>query len=305
MGANRIVRSYYCRAFATGLHLKESMKCTRILMAAGKTLAFSLAVMCLCWIALAWTGKKMADDIWKQLGLTQSEADINIKYSILNGNFAYFGAKNARNIVAGDRIAVIRDLATYAKKYAASAEFKREYEANRARRKPADAYLRTFSVDSFKLVEKERIAEAIKATEANANHSNPKIKNAVPYRLEALKKELTDLDDPNNRRIKTYVDNYQRSNDAALKKYGEALKKYESEWPADPKLMIRRRLQQMLDITADVDYSAELKDGRKYREFVNPVYEAKPKEWKLAFRAGKPATDAVRTIAQQWLQELN
>jgi len=34
------------------------------------------------------------------------------------------------------------------------------------------------------------------------------------------------------------------------------------------------------------------------------VYEKKSKEWKLAFRAGKETTDAIRTIAQKWLQEI-
>ena len=32
--------------------------------------------------------------------------------------------------------------------------------------------------------------------------------------------------------------------------------------------------------------------------------EAKPGEWKMAFRAGKPATDAARTFAQKWLSDL-
>jgi len=38
--------------------------------------------------------------------------------------------------------------------------------------------------------------------------------------------------------------------------------------------------------------------------FVNPLYERKQKEWKLAFRAGKPATDAMRAFAQKWITEL-
>ena len=32
--------------------------------------------------------------------------------------------------------------------------------------------------------------------------------------------------------------------------------------------------------------------------------EAKPAEWKMCFRAGKPATDAARTFAQKWLSDL-
>jgi hypothetical protein len=61
-----------------------------------------------------------------------------------------------------------------------------------------------------------------------------------------------------------------------------------------------------LNKTADIDYAAELKDGYKGKKvFVNPTYERKPAEWKLAFRAGKAATDAIRAAAVQWLKELN
>ena len=64
----------------------------------------------------------------------------------------------------------------------------------------------------------------------------------------------------------------------------------------------------MLSITADVDYAAELKDaewqGKKWKVFVNPAYERKSKEWKLAYRVGKPVTDAVRTAAEKWLKEI-
>jgi hypothetical protein len=54
-----------------------------------------------------------------------------------------------------------------------------------------------------------------------------------------------------------------------------------------------------------VAYDARLtdKDGKKV--FADPALEAKPKEWKLCFRAGKPATDAARAFAQKWLADLN
>jgi len=117
---------------------------------------------------------------------------------------------------------------------------------------------------------------------------------------------LETVDDPNNRVIKQRLDYAQRSNEQAVKQYQDKVKKFEANYPADPRQMIKIRLQQILDITADVDYSAELKDGwnNKVKVFVNPVYEKKPPEWKLAYRAGKQATDVLRSAAQQWLNEL-
>jgi hypothetical protein len=83
------------------------------------------------------------------------------------------------------------------------------------------------------------------------------------------------------------------------------MQKFEAEYPQDPQQLMKRRLQKILDITTDVDYNAELKDAGRVKVFVNPAYESKPKEWKLAYRAGKASTDAVRKFAQDWLKQLN
>jgi hypothetical protein len=277
----------------------------RFFIAAAKTFVIVIGVGFCSVVLLALKAKKLADDVWKQLGLTQGETNWNINYSFNYGAFYYQGAKNARNIAAGDRVAVIRDLAAYAKKYAASDEFKKSYAAYRLRKKPQDPFNQRINVDSIKAAEKERIEKAIKDTEGHVNHPNPKVRNAVPSRLEALRRDLATIDDPNNRNVKARVDQMQRMNDASAKQYADQMKKYDAQYPEDPRAMIKARLQQMLDITADVDYNAETHQDGRLKRFTNPAYEKKPNEWKLAYRAGKAATDELRAIAQKWLQELN
>ena len=256
-----------------------------------------------CFFTLALRTKAITDDLWKQLGLLQTEANIYIKYSTINGSLQYFGAKNAKNILAGDRVAVINELFAYAKKYVASDEFRRAYENERKLNKPADQVTFGGSADSIRAAEKKRINEAIKQTEANANNPNPKIKNAVPLRLENLRKELAAVDDPNNKIIQAKLNQLQQMNNSLASQYNDAMKKFEMKYPENPQVLIKARLQEILIITADVDYKAELQQVGKWMKFVNPDYEKKPKEWKLAFRAGKPATDAVRALAEKWLKE--
>ena len=53
-----------------------------------------------------------------------------------------------------------------------------------------------------------------------------------------------------------------------------------------------------------MDFNAELKDQNGKKKFVNPVYEAKRPEWKMAFRAGADVTELTRAFALQWLEEL-
>ena len=65
--------------------------------------------------------------------------------------------------------------------------------------------------------------------------------------------------------------------------------------------MVANRLRRFLEVSSDVDYGAKLIDKDGTKVFADPALEARPKEWKLCFRAGKPATDAARAFAQKWL----
>jgi hypothetical protein len=64
------------------------------------------------------------------------------------------------------------------------------------------------------------------------------------------------------------------------------------------------RLRHFLEVSANVAYDARLSDRDGKTVFADPALEAKPAEWKLCFRAGKPATDAARSFAQKWLADL-
>lgn len=248
--------------------------------------------------------KKITDDIWNQLGLTLPEAQRDINNSFIYGHFDYSGAKYAKNIAAGDRTAVVNQLVAYAKKYWTSKEFTTAYNNYRMRNKPAEPTKLPVTAESIKAQEKERLEKNLKTAEEGLNSTNPKIKNGAPTRIDNIKKELAALDDPNNATIKRRLDDARRSDDYALKLYEQALQKFEMEYPADPTILLKKRLQGILDITENIDYAAELQDRGRFKVFANPDYEKKPKEWKLAYRAGKQTTDAVRAAAQQWLKEL-
>lgn len=87
-------------------------------------------------------------------------------------------------------------------------------------------------------------------------------------------------------------------NNAVDKKLNKA--EDEKKYPSDPREMIRKRLQEFLDLSATVDFDATTVSGR----FENPAYEAKSNQWKMCYRAGKPVVEAARAEAQAWLGEL-
>jgi len=92
--------------------------------------------------------------------------------------------------------------------------------------------------------------------------------------------------------------------DQQLQQRDAAMKEFEKTYPADPRALVAMRLRRFLEVTSDVNYGAQLVDRNKKKVFADPALEAKPAEWKMAFRAGKPATDAARAFAQKWLADL-
>ena len=72
----------------------------------------------------------------------------------------------------------------------------------------------------------------------------------------------------------------------------------------DPRVQLKRRLEAFLAVTADVDYDARTTTANRRGKFLDEVYEAKPNEWKMCYRAGRATGDAIRTFAKQWVAEL-
>jgi hypothetical protein len=86
--------------------------------------------------------------------------------------------------------------------------------------------------------------------------------------------------------------------------YTGRLAAFERRWPADPKSLVARRLQEFLDISADVDFDAKLVPAGKLMRFADPRYEEKPPTWKLCFRSGREAVAAAREAAHAWLKAI-
>jgi hypothetical protein len=264
-----------------------------------------------CFFILAMKAKQRVDDVWQQLGLPVAAAQKNINDSFFDGKLYYFGAKGAKNLALGDRIAVVQQIAAYVKKYVASPEFKKTWQDHQNKRSevfrnslPRKPEVKT--LESIKAEEKLLLEKRLTSMEANLNSPNENVKKSAAAQIVNIKKEIEALNNPDNPVIKRRLDMVNRNYTYQLKVYEDAIRNFETRFPNDPQPVLKQRLQEILAITTDVDYSAALKDGDKGKKiFVNPEYEKKPAEWKLAFRAGKAATDAVRAAAQQWLSELN
>ena len=245
----------------------------------------------------------MVDDFWRQLGISQKEGSTSIGHSFLNGYLEHYGARNIRNIAVGDRVAVVKDLSNYAKQYVAGAAFKKEYEEYRDYAKP-QAPQPAKTLEEIRAEYVKAFKESVISMEGFLKSDNPDLKKAAEKALPDIRKQLKDAEDPNNKLLKIQAEYEQKRFEADTKLYAEKTAQWEKEYPVDPKSLIRKRLQKFLDVTADVDFSADLKERGNKKVFVNAEYERKSNEWKQAFRAGKDVTSTARAFAEQWMKEL-
>jgi hypothetical protein len=87
--------------------------------------------------------------------------------------------------------------------------------------------------------------------------------------------------------------------------YNEQLAEWKQNYPATGREMVKRRLREFLQESANVDFNAKLvrRDGKM--RFVNEQYEdEKSGEWKMCYRAGKLPVEKARAFASAWLKEL-
>ena len=191
----------------------------------------------------------------------------------------------------------------FARQFISSDAFRKEYELMRKGAKPQEPQAFTRTKED---VRKEKIAEAetsIKKTEEIMKQ--PNMKTVMQPSLDIMKKNLADYKDSNSKMIDLYYKGEKMQAEQELESYKKNFTRWELEYPADYREKVKTRLQKFLDLSATVDFSAELKQVGNKKKFVNPVYEGKAYDWKQIYRAGKDVIEPSRQFAEQWIKELN
>lgn len=261
----------------------------------------SLLICVMSMLSLSFSYRKVTSDLWNQLGIDEGSGLEQVKRSFLEGYFYHGRAK----VLSGDKVAIANDLLKYAKAYVNSSAFKEAYELERENRKPVSDLPegpKTKEQLQQKLIMDTK--QAIAQYEQMIPQMPAESRESLKEGMDALKEQLTSYEDPENPMLDYMAQNEQMVYEATSRKHVESLKKWEGEYPANHHQFIKKRLEKFLELTRDVDYSAALKEQYGKMRFVNPVYEQKPAEWKMAYRSGKEVTETARTFARQWLNEI-
>jgi hypothetical protein len=172
----------------------------------------------------------------------------------------------------------------------------------RERYKPVDEILQTpeqMRSDNIAAY-KKTVAEA----EQNVKKVDPSIKQIFEKALEDSKKALKDAEDPNNKYYVNYAKNYPQLAKNFKENHDRVIADWNTKYPQNQLLFVRKRLQEFLNATTDIDFSAELIEKKGKKIFVKPEYEHKDSRWKMAFRAGKEVVDPARDFVQKWIDEI-
>lgn len=247
---------------------------------------------------------RLAEDIWKRLGITRQEATDKISKSFIEGYLQYYGVKGVKNLAVNDRTAVAKDLMTFARQYLGTPTFKAEYDKVRAMYKPVEPVDNTPSKEQVRQKEINSMKEAIQNMEKVAKTLPADQQKDFKSSITMYQDKIKEYQDPNNKMIEMIwqgkVDEHKRDVDH----FQKDTKKWEENYPADCKVFIKGRLQHYLDVAKTVDFSAALVEKGGRQRFVNPTYQGKNNEWKMIFRAGKDVYDETKPFVEQWLKEL-
>jgi hypothetical protein len=258
-----------------------------------------ILIIAAVFIALTATAIKVVNDIIERLGMDQKFVQGNIVSNIVgrfssgpmddndnsrivgdeesNFRLPYVPALKLSTIISGDKAAAAKDLCDYIKKYVNSEEFLVEYNKQRENAMPRINYAPTLgSLKADKIV-----------YEKNINN----YKTDTKYVAEQQKKL-----DETQKQINTISE--------AAKKPFPGKANWEKKYPMDPAVLVKKRLQEYLQLVATVDFNAALTAPDKYKikKFINPAFEKKNNKWKAVYRAGKEVNDVVTAFVKEWLK---
>lgn len=266
-------------------------------------LVHSLALALLLSFFLALRGPLFAgDDVLQRLGLTPEAAREGV-LGPLSGGTPYDDAayRAFKALPAAARADVVRAGLAWIKAYVTSAEFQEAYRRLRESEKPAAPEPRAGADDQLKAMRAD-MEKSIAEMKKNMAGMDAETKKQMEAVIQQLRAQMAQMEGDQQKEMLRQGTALAAAGDK--ERHQEELGEWERDFPADPRVLIKRRIQEFLAMSAGVDFAARLQPRGDKMIFANEAYEQKAPEWKLCYRAGREATEAARSFARAWLAEL-
>lgn len=243
-----------------------------------------------------------AQDHLATLGISEGRAKEAVFDSIMTDAVSIAGKPAAfLSLAPGARVTLVNFVLNLARTFVESDDFKRRYADHREANGP-EPLPEEQTADS--VLAKQRAGFENQVTEMRKmfDQITPEQRATLEEGWKDMRDQLTAMEKGERRQQIDAMLKDQRA--GQVRQRDGAMREFEKTYPVDHRTLVAMRLRHFLDATNDVAYDAQLVDKDKKQVFANAAFEARPAEWKMAFRAGKPATDAARAFAQKWLGDL-
>jgi hypothetical protein len=242
-------------------------------------------------------------DIFQALGTTSDQGHNSIIGSFTSGTVALIGERAVFKTATPEvRATLVRGVITAARAYTGTADFATRYARYRELQRPQREALPKTG-DEALAVQQKQLEDVIRQAQKSAESMPAEARAQLADNIAEMKKQVAELNaDPKHRAaVDAAVKESAREAEADFARQDA---EFEVEYPPDARPLIARRLRAFLEMSASVDFTATLVEKEKRMRFADPALEAKPREWKMLYRAGKPAVDAARAAAEEWLKAL-
>lgn len=237
-------------------------------------------------------------DIFTTLKIDPEDVPGYIEKNFEDGEIRFPNSRELKKLEPAKRAAAVKEIGDYIKKYLQSPGYAQKFSKDRENAKPQSA-------EGKIKAEIAELEKSIPEAEKDLKEATDATKGLAESLVKMLKEKYNALRNPSDPKHDFYVMTVAGMRYANPVEYEAAVKKWDAEYPATPKDLIRKRLQQFLENTADINFEAELKkDSHGVKYFVDEELEQKNEYWKLCFRSGKETATAARAYAEQWLKEI-
>jgi hypothetical protein len=240
-----------------------------------------------------------------KFGLNVSELKPQIVDSLRNGFIpAYPNRKTYQAAPVAARVAFVNEAMGWVKAYTESPAFKTDYDKRRVAAKPSAPEAKGSADDQYskQLAEQRKSLEQMKKSIAAMTPDMQEKMQPVIKQMEASIEQTAK--DP--KMAEMMKNAYSQQGKSDEESYKNEVAKYETEFPADPKVLIAKRLRDFIALSGDVNFDAKLvPDGGGRMRFADEQYQSKSDQWKLLYRAGKEPVEAARTFSVNWLHQID
>lgn len=261
-------------------------------------------------ILFGFSAGKMVDDktktLLKQFQLSEDDAMNQVFSNISGPSFYLPNLKTLKAMATGERVEMVKSIGHYVKEFTVSKDFLNRYNEFREDRKPTAPE----KPQSGAELQKKTVADMKKSIadlEQQMKQMTAEQQKMFVDIIKQQKEQVVEYEKPDNPMFgKNYDDMMQQSYQYQVDDYNNKMKEWESKYPeGKPVFLIKEWLTTYLEKSKDIDFNAQLATNNYGKQvFAKADYERKDLLWKLLFRAGKESTEASRSFAQSWLNEL-